>query len=136
MSLALLAIIGLALAFDFINGFHDAANSIATVVSTRVLSPRIAVLWAAFFNFVAFLVFQTRVAFDLPAISSAARVRHSESNSLERFISGNRTAKSAPPIVADLAGGISIGLRAFLLPEDGTSHKFCMSCSHPTERAT
>src|SRR5436190_19226983 len=45
-----------ALAFDFMNGFHDAANSIATVVSTRVLSPRAAVAWAAFFNFIAFLV--------------------------------------------------------------------------------
>jgi len=62
MTLALVAIIGLALAFDYINGFHDAANSIATVVSTRVLSPRIAVLWAAFFNFIAFLIFETRVA--------------------------------------------------------------------------
>ncbi len=62
MTLALVAIVGLALAFDYINGFHDAANSIATVVSTRVLSPRVAVLWAAFFNFVAFLVFETRVA--------------------------------------------------------------------------
>src|SRR5947199_778070 len=51
-----------ALFFDFTNGFHDAANSIATVVSTRVLSPRMAVLWAAFFNFVAFLVFGTKVA--------------------------------------------------------------------------
>jgi len=51
-----------ALAFDFVNGFHDAANSIATVVSTRVLSPRFAVVWAAFFNFVAFLVFGTHVA--------------------------------------------------------------------------
>ncbi len=59
---ALVCIIALALAFDFINGFHDAANSIATVVSTRVLSPRLAVLWAAFFNFVAFLVFSTHVA--------------------------------------------------------------------------
>jgi PiT family inorganic phosphate transporter len=56
------AIIALALAFDFINGFHDAANSIATVVSTRVLSPRIAVVWAAFFNFVAFLFFGLHVA--------------------------------------------------------------------------
>src|SRR5207245_11624057 len=46
-------IILVALAFDFINGFHDAANSIATVVSTRVLAPRLAVVWAAFFNFVA-----------------------------------------------------------------------------------
>src|SRR5215207_2124315 len=55
-------VIGIALAFDFVNGFHDAANSIATVVSTRVLSPRLAVIWAAFFNFVAFLVFGTVVA--------------------------------------------------------------------------
>jgi inorganic phosphate transporter, PiT family len=52
----------LALFFDFLNGFHDAANSIATVVSTRVLSPRTAVVWAAFFNFVAFLVFPLSVA--------------------------------------------------------------------------
>jgi PiT family inorganic phosphate transporter len=56
------AIIALALAFDFINGFHDAANSIATVVSTRVLSPRWAVIWAALFNFIAFLVFDSHVA--------------------------------------------------------------------------
>jgi inorganic phosphate transporter, PiT family len=52
----------LALVFDYINGFHDAANSIATVVSTRVLSPGLAVVWAAFFNFIAFAVFGTRVA--------------------------------------------------------------------------
>ena len=51
-----------ALIFDVINGFHDAANSIATVVSTRVLSPRVAVLWAAFFNFVAMFFFAPRVA--------------------------------------------------------------------------
>ena len=56
------AIIGLALVFDFVNGFHDAANSIATVVSTRVLSPRYAVAWAAFFNFIAFAVFGVHVA--------------------------------------------------------------------------
>ena len=56
------SIIALALGFDFINGFHDAANSIATVVSTRVLSPRAAVAWAAFFNFVAFLFFGLHVA--------------------------------------------------------------------------
>src|SRR3954447_12345709 len=62
MSLALIAMIALALAFDFINGFHDAANSIATVVSTRVLSPRLAVVWAAVFNFIAFKVFETKVA--------------------------------------------------------------------------
>src|SRR6266567_4653079 len=51
-----------ALCFDFMNGFHDSANSIATVVSTRVLTPRTAVLWAAFFNFIAFLVFHLKVA--------------------------------------------------------------------------
>ena len=55
-------IVLLALGFDFINGLHDAANSIATVVSTRVLSPRMAVIWAAFFNFIAFLVFHNAVA--------------------------------------------------------------------------
>jgi PiT family inorganic phosphate transporter len=55
-------IIALALVFDFLNGFHDAANSIATVVSTRVLSPQKAVLWAAFFNFVAAFVLGTHVA--------------------------------------------------------------------------
>src|SRR5471032_1265141 len=55
-------LIFVALAFDYINGFHDAANSIATVVSTRVLSPRLAVIWAAFFNFVAAFVFGTAVA--------------------------------------------------------------------------
>ena len=59
---SVVAIVLLALVFDFTNGFHDAANSIATVVSTRVLTPRLAVVWAAFFNFVAFLVFQTAVA--------------------------------------------------------------------------
>jgi len=55
-------VILVALAFDFTNGMHDAANSIATVVSTRVLSPRLAVVWAAFFNFIAFLIFGTAVA--------------------------------------------------------------------------
>ena len=65
MSAALIFIIFLvavALIFDFINGFHDAANSVATIVSTRVLSPKYAVLWAAFFNFVAFLFFKVHVA--------------------------------------------------------------------------
>src|SRR2546428_10057772 len=55
-------LIAVALTFDYINGFHDAANSIATVVSTRVLSPGKAVAWAAFFNFVAAFVFGTAVA--------------------------------------------------------------------------
>jgi PiT family inorganic phosphate transporter len=62
MTAAVVVIIAIALAFDFFNGFHDAANSIATVVSTRVLSPRVAVAWAAFFNFAAFIIFGTAVA--------------------------------------------------------------------------
>ncbi len=55
-------VIFVALIFDYTNGMHDAANSISTVVSTRVLSPRLAVVWAAFFNFIAFLIFGTSVA--------------------------------------------------------------------------
>lgn len=62
MTLTIIGLILLALAFDFLNGFHDSANSIATVVSTRVLSPRSAVIWAAFFNFIAFLFFGLHVA--------------------------------------------------------------------------
>ena len=61
-SFALIALIAIALAFDALNGLHDAANSIATVVSTRVLRPQYAVIWAAFFNFVAFLFFGLHVA--------------------------------------------------------------------------
>jgi PiT family inorganic phosphate transporter len=61
-SIGVVIVVLVALAFDFVNGFHDAANSIATVVSTRVLTPRKAVAWAAFFNFAAFLVFGTHVA--------------------------------------------------------------------------
>jgi PiT family inorganic phosphate transporter len=60
--LLLIITVAVALCFDFLNGFHDAANSIATVVSTRVLSPRLAVVWAAFFNFVAAFLLGTAVA--------------------------------------------------------------------------
>src|SRR6185369_3151222 len=60
--LAILLLIAVALVFDYINGFHDAANSIATVVSTRVLTPGKAVIWAAFFNFAAAFIFGTVVA--------------------------------------------------------------------------
>ena len=58
----IICLIILALIFDFLNGFHDSANSIATIVSTKVLSPKFAVIWAAFFNFVAFLFFGLHVA--------------------------------------------------------------------------
>jgi len=62
MEYYIIFLIFLALVFDFINGFHDSANSIATIVSTRVLSPKYAVAWAAFFNFIAFLFFGLHVA--------------------------------------------------------------------------
>src|SRR4051812_49804807 len=58
----LYGLIAVALLFDFLNGLHDAANSIATIVSTRVLRPQYAVVWAAFFNFIAFLFFGLHVA--------------------------------------------------------------------------
>lgn len=62
MTITVVLLIALALIFDFLNGFHDAANSVATVVATRVLPPNYAVLWAAFFNFIAFLFFGLHVA--------------------------------------------------------------------------
>src|SRR5687767_1752390 len=75
LSLPLLAgLIVIALLFDFLNGLHDAANSIATIVSTRVLSPRYAVAWAAFFNFIAFLFFGLHVAETLGTGIVAATV--------------------------------------------------------------
>ena len=61
-NLVLFALIAVALLFDFLNGLHDAANSIATIVSTRVLRPQYAVVWAAFFNFIAFAIFGLHVA--------------------------------------------------------------------------
>jgi inorganic phosphate transporter, PiT family len=72
-----------ALAFDFVNGFHDAANSIATVVSTRVLSPRLAVLWAAFFNFVAAFTFGVNVAMTV-----GKGVVHPEAATIPVILSG------------------------------------------------
>src|SRR5215207_9531380 len=76
--LAVVALIAVALAFDYINGFHDAANSIATIVATRVLSPGKAVIWAASFNFLAAFGFGTAVAktvgsgmVDLSVVASA-----------------------------------------------------------------
>lgn len=62
MTLSIILLIALALVFDFLNGFHDSANSIATIVSTRVLRPKYAVIWAAFFNFIAFLLLNHNVA--------------------------------------------------------------------------
>jgi len=62
IQIIIILLVVFALFFDFLNGFHDSANSIATIVSTRVLTPKLAVIWAAFFNFIAFLFFGTHVA--------------------------------------------------------------------------
>lgn len=70
----LIALVGVALVFDFLNGLHDAANSIATIVSTRVMRPQYAVLWAAFFNFIAFLFFGLHVAQTIGTGIIAAQV--------------------------------------------------------------
>lgn len=78
----LIVIIVLAIIFDLINGFHDAANSIATVVSTKVLTPFQAVVWAAFFNFIAFWIFDLKVA------DTVAKTVHSEAINLEVVFAG------------------------------------------------
>ncbi len=83
MSTLLILIIFLALAFDYINGFHDAANSIATVVSTKVLTPFQAVAWAAFFNFVAFFIFK-----DHAVANTIAKTVKSEFITLPVILSG------------------------------------------------
>jgi phosphate/sulfate permease len=87
----LIVIIVLALVFDFINGFHDAANSIATVVSTKVLTPFQAVVWAAFFNFVAFFIFKD----------------HSVANTIAKVVQDEFTQPSANPLPMIFAGLLS-----------------------------
>ncbi len=83
MSVMLIVIIVLALLFDYINGFHDAANSIATVVSTKVLTPFQAVMWAALFNFVAFFIFK-----DHGVAKTVAKTVHEEFITLPVIFSG------------------------------------------------
>jgi PiT family inorganic phosphate transporter len=73
-------IVAVALLFDFVNGFHDAANSVATVVATRVLSPGVAVLWAAFFNFVAAFGLGVHVANTIGKSSTPASSMRSSSS--------------------------------------------------------
>ncbi len=79
----LIIVIGLALVFDYINGFHDAANSIATVVSTKVLTPVQAVLWAAFFNFVAYFIFK-----DHAVANTIGKTVHKEYITLAVILAG------------------------------------------------
>lgn len=143
MDQSLLIIIGIiivALAFDFMNGFHDAANSIATIVSTRVLSPQRAVIWAAFFNFIAFLFFGLSVANTIgkgvidptiidPSIIFSALVGaiawnvitwyygipSSSSHALIGALGGAAVAKSGVSALT-LSGFTKIGLSIFLSP--------------------
>src|SRR4249920_548720 len=83
MTTFLIVIIALALIFDYINGFHDAANSIATIVSTKVLTPFQAVLWAAFFNVVAYFIFS-----DHNVANTIAKTVHKEVITLPVILSG------------------------------------------------
>src|SRR5215510_617505 len=83
MSSLLILIIILAIAFDFINGFHDAANSIATIVSTKVLTPLQAVIWAAFFNVLAYFIFR-----DHGVANTVAKTVHHDSYDLIVVLSG------------------------------------------------
>ncbi|MCC6599613.1 MAG: inorganic phosphate transporter [Crocinitomicaceae bacterium] len=83
MTTLLVAVIALALIFDFINGFHDAANSIATIVSTKVLTPLQAVIWAAFFNFIAFFIFK-----DHGVANTIAKTVFEQYITLEVILSG------------------------------------------------
>ena len=150
MNLAVATVVVVALVFDFVNGFHDAANSIATVVSTRVLSPRYAVIWAAFFNFVAFLVFETRVAttigsgvvdaavIDTPVVFAALAgaiawdlitwwfgIPSSSSHALIGGLAGAAVAKSGASVLhAD--GLTKIGLSIILSPLLGLSLGFLL----------
>jgi len=97
-TVTLWALVAVALAFDFLNGLHDAANSIATIVSTRVLRPRYAVIWAAFFNFVAFLFFGLHVAKTIGAgIVDVAEVT-------DRLVFGALAGAIAWNIITWLAG--------------------------------
>jgi inorganic phosphate transporter, PiT family len=140
MTLAVASVVLVALAFDFVNGFHDAANSIATVVSTRVLSPRYAVVWAAFFNFIAFLVFETHVAstigkgvvdahvIDTPVVFAALvggivwdlitwwfGIPSSSSHALIGGLAGAGVAKAGAGVL-DTAGLTKIGVSIVLSP--------------------
>src|SRR5258706_9306171 len=124
--LLLAGLIAIALIFDFRNGRNDAANSIATIVSTRVLAPRYAVAWAAFFNFIAFLVFGLNVASTIGQgiISADAITDQVIFGALMGAILLNITtgylgipSRSPPALIGGLVGaGVApVGFRAFCL---------------------
>src|SRR5579871_2082139 len=127
MTLTLWLLIAVALTFDLLNGLHDAANSIATIVSTRVLKPSWAVVWAAFFNFIAFLVFGLHVAKTIGAgivaalmaaigwniITWLAGIPSSSSHALVGGLVGAGLAKAGPgAIVLDGVGKTAAGIVA------------------------
>ena len=147
MSVALIAIVALALAFDFINGFHDAANSIATVVSTRVLSPRMAVLWAAAFNFIAFMVFETTVAAASPKASTRTWSRYPRGRRAggghhlgpHHLVAGLPTS-SSHALLGGLAGAAILkagfgSLDAAVFPEDRGLHPGLADSRYGARRA-
>jgi PiT family inorganic phosphate transporter len=136
----LVGLIGIALLFDFLNGLHDAANSIATIVSTRVLKPQMAVAWAAFFNFIAFLFFGLHVAETLGVgivsanvidaqvifgalmgaiawnvITWAFGIPSSSSHALIGGLIGAGVAKAGPSSIV-ISGVAKTGLAIFLSP--------------------
>jgi len=150
MTVFVVIVIAVALVFDFVNGFHDAANSIATVVSTRVLSPRTAVLWAAFFNFIAFLIFSTHVAntigtgvvdpkiIDSTVVFAALTgaiawdlitwwfgIPSSSSHALIGGLAGAGIAKSGASVL-DLQGFTKIGASIIVSPLLGLVLGFCL----------
>ena len=96
--------IAVALIFDVINGFHDAANSIATIVSTRVLSPRLAVIWATFFNFVALFIFHEGVANTISKIVAIQPADHA-------FVSAISSAGKALAIPSIRSGRCCVATR-------------------------
>ncbi len=158
----LYVVIGMVLVFDFINGFHDSANSIATVVSTKVLSPLTAVMFAAFFNFVAFMIFSLKVAttigkgvvnpdvINLTVIASALFAAiiwnlvtwwwgfpSSSSHTLVGGLVGAAVAKAGFGSVI-MSGLVKIGLFIFIAPVLGMVMSFFISAVvlHLSRRAT
>ena len=124
-SFALIALISVALIFDGLNGLHDAANSIATVVSTRVLRPQYAVIWAAFFNFIAFLFFGLHVAQTVGTGIVAANVvdgvQEVTINTLDYgYQPSYFSARSGQPIRLKLETNNTYGCtRSFVIPSQG-----------------
>lgn len=132
----LIILIAVALLFDFLNGLHDAANSIATTVSTRVLSPKYAVAWAAFFNFIAFAVFGLHVATTVvtriisPSVISDQVIFGALMGGLVGGLVGAGICKTS--FKAVVVKGLAKTFGAIVLsPATGFSCRCCWCCSCP-----